>query len=74
MAKKRKYLYIKLDDDRFVKARITLKGAEEPDVPTGAKLGKDIFIFKTTVKKPKPGYKVISVDDLPLDLKEALLK
>lgn len=74
MTKRRKYIYIKLDDERFIKARLMLRGADEPEVPTGAKLGKDLVVVKNLVKRPEPGYKVISIDDLPLDLKESLMR
>ncbi|MCC6010025.1 MAG: DUF5622 domain-containing protein [Fervidicoccaceae archaeon] len=74
MTKRRKYLYVKLGENRFLRLRVFLRGTEEPNVTPSMELGKDLLVIKKIVKKPSPGYKVISLDELPGPLKDAILK
>lgn len=74
MTKRRKYVYIKLGKNSFLRLRVFLRGAEEPSITPSMELGKDLLLIKDIVKKPRPGYTVLSLDDLPGSLKEAILK
>jgi hypothetical protein len=74
LTKRRKYLYVKLGENRFLRLRVFLRGTEEPNVTPSMELGKDLLVIKKIVKKPSPGYKVISLDELSGPLKDAILK
>ncbi len=70
---KKKYVYIKLSDGRYVKARVMLQGREEPVIETAMEPSKIIIVGRPTTKVPF-GYKVFGEEDLPLEVREALKK
>lgn len=73
MTKARKYVYIKLGKNRYAKARVMLRGSDEPVVQSTYRLGTDIVLLTTKVKKPPTGSKVVKLEDTPDDVRKALL-
>jgi hypothetical protein len=61
---KKKYVYIKVGKDRYVKARVFLRGEGEPIV-TADMDPERIILTGTIVKTPPHGYKVFDVEDVP---------
>ncbi len=68
---KKKYVYIKIGKNRYVKARVILEGREEPTISPSTNPSKIILTGRPTKLVPE-GYKVFEVDDLPPELRRKL--
>lgn len=74
LSKKRKYVYVKISKDKYLKLRLMLRGSEEPSISASMEVGRDIVLLNTLVKKPSPSYTVLSIDDLPTNIKQEIQK
>lgn len=74
LTKGRKYVYVKINKGSFIKVRLFLRGAEEPGITSSMEAGKDYIILKPELKKPGAGSVALALEDLPANVKEAILK
>ncbi len=68
---KKKYVYLKLSESSYVKARVLLKGDGEPSVTPTMDIERIIVVSKPLKKVPR-GYKIIEKEDIPHDLLKKL--
>ncbi len=68
---KKKYVYVKLPNNKYIKVRVMLQGREKPVVEATMDPSKIIIVGKPTSKVPY-GYMVFEFDDLPLEVQEKI--
>ncbi len=70
---RKKYVYIRIGEGRFVRARVMIRGEGEASVSPSMDAERIVIVGKP-VRNPPYGYKVIDKEELPKEVLDKLSK